>query len=398
MTHTIRRGILFGGAATGIFVFGIVMAVLGTLFGLPEMRTRLRIDLAQQGNLFLLLYVGIFLATLVAGPAIDRIGNKWILVASSAFVAAGMLGFAFADSYSSSTVPALLLGCGGGGLNTSTNVLVSDLYQDRRGPMLNILGIFYGVGALCIPLVAATLAARFSITPQLFACAALAALCAILFLALRFPPAAAPQSFSWDEALKVARYPGVLVLGFLLFCQSGNEASIGGWTSTYAGEGGFPARTATFILAGYWAALMAGRLLVAQLLKSVSKERLVLASGVGAFLGAVILLTNRTLIMLTLGVLLIGLSYAGVFPTVLAIAGDNYRKFAGTVFGLLFGIALVGGMSFPWLVGHVSQSWGVRYGMIVPLAGAAAICVLAWKTLSADRAQARASVSEGTQC
>jgi len=91
--------VLFGGAATGIFVFGIVMAVLGTLFGLPEMRQRLKIDLAQQGTVFLLLYVGILLATLVAGPVIDWIGNKVILVASTALVAAGMGGFAYAHSF-----------------------------------------------------------------------------------------------------------------------------------------------------------------------------------------------------------------------------------------------------------------------------------------------------------
>ena len=79
----IRRGVLFGGAAAGIFVFGIVMAILGTLFGLPEMRSRLGISLTQQGTVFLLLYVGIFAATLVAGPGIDAIGNKFILVVSS---------------------------------------------------------------------------------------------------------------------------------------------------------------------------------------------------------------------------------------------------------------------------------------------------------------------------
>ena len=94
MAETIRRGMLFGGAATGIFVFGIVMAVLGTLFGLPEMRARLQIDMAQQGNVFLLLFMGILVSTLVAGPAIDSIGNKIILVASSALVAAGMAGLA----------------------------------------------------------------------------------------------------------------------------------------------------------------------------------------------------------------------------------------------------------------------------------------------------------------
>ena len=381
MTQTIRRGVLFGGAAAGIFVFGIVMAVLGTLFGLPEMRARLEIGLAQQGNMFLLLFVGILLATLVAGPVIDAIGNKVILVASSVLVAVGMVGFGVAHSYATAAIPAVLLGCGGGGLNTSTNALVSDLYREQRGPMLNLLGIFYGIGALCIPLFAGVIAGHFPVASQLFFCAALAGGCALLFLAMPFPGATASRSFSWREAVKVARYPGVLMLGFLLFCQSGNEASIGGWTSTYAGEAGLRAEAATFTLAAYWAALMAGRLLVARLLKYVGKEHLVLASGAGALLGAAILLMNRSEGMLVVGVLVIGLSYAGVFPTVLAIAGDAYRNLAGTVFGLLFAVALVGGMSFPWAVGHVSQALGIRFGMVVPLAGAAAICVLAWRVL-----------------
>jgi FHS family glucose/mannose:H+ symporter-like MFS transporter len=378
---------LFAAASIGIFVFGIVMAVLGTLFGLPEMRERLHINLAQQGNMFLLLYVGIFVATLAAGPAIDAIGNKTILISSSVLVAAGMAGFAFAHSFDSGAVPAVLLGCGGGGLNTSTNALVSDVFGEKRGSMLNLLGIFYGIGALCIPLVAATITGHFAIAPQLLFCAGLAGLCGTLFAAMHFPAGAAAQTFSWRDAFAVARYPGVLILGFLLFCQSGNEASIAGWTSTYVGEAGVRAQAATFILAGYWAALIIGRLLVARLLRSVSKEQMVLASGAGALLGAAILLTNRSQQMLVAGVLVIGFSYAGIFPTALAIAGDGYQKMAGTVFGLLIAIALVGGMSFPWAVGQISQKWGIRYGMVVPLLGAAGICLLASRILIAKRKQ-----------
>ncbi|MGC2554943.1 MAG: MFS transporter [Candidatus Sulfotelmatobacter sp.] len=385
MAKTSRRKVLFGGAATGIFVFGIVMAVLGTLFGLPEMRQRLQIDLSQQGNVFLLLYLGILLATLLAGPVIDSMGNKVILVTSAALVASGMAGFAYAHSFGGAAISAVLLGLGGGGLNTSTNALVSDLYGEDRGPMLNVLGIFYGIGALGIPLLAAVIAGNFPIAQQLLICAGLAGASALLFLGVQFPEASGNRSFSWREALQVAQFPGLLVLGFLLFCESGNEASIGGWSSTYVAETGLGARTATLILAGYWAALMVGRLLVARMLKFVGKRQLVLGSGLGALAGAAILLTSRLEGMLVAGVLLLGFSYAGVFPTALAVAGDSYRKMTGTVFGLLFAIALVGGMSFPWAVGQISQRFGVRYGMFVPLAGAAGICVLAARTLWAEK-------------
>jgi MFS transporter, FHS family, glucose/mannose:H+ symporter len=375
----VRRGVLFGGAAAGIFVFGIVMAILGTLFGLPEMRERLGVSLAQQGTVFLLLYVGIFAATLVGGPAIDAIGNKFILVVASLLVAAAMGGFVYAHTFREAMVPAMLLGLGGGGLNISTNALVSDLYGEKRGAMLNVLGIFYGIGALCIPLLAAVIAGHFTIPQLLWICAGMAALCAVAFLLMTFPAAVEAQSFSWKEALQVVKYPGVLLIGMLLFCQSGNEASIAGWTSTYAGEAGLGPRVATVVLAVYWAALMLGRLMAAQLLGFVRKTQLVMASAVGAFAGAWILIASQSTLMLLVGAIVLGLSYAGIFPTVLAIAGDAYQKMAGTVFGLLFAIALVGGMTFPWVIGHVADAVNVRGAMMVPLFGALGICGMAWK-------------------
>src|SRR5689334_19163253 len=155
---SIQRGLLFAGASAGIAVFGIVIAMLGTVFGLPEMQARLHMDLAQKGNLFLLLYFGIFLASVLVGPLIDAIGNKAILLLSSALVAVAMAGFALAHSLAGASVAAVALGVGGGGLNTSTSALVSDLYDEKRGAMLNVLGIFFGVGALAVPLLAAALA------------------------------------------------------------------------------------------------------------------------------------------------------------------------------------------------------------------------------------------------
>jgi len=79
---------MFLAACAGIFLFGIVLALLGTLFGLPEVRARLRVNLGQQGDLFLILYFGVFLSSLVAGPLIDRMGNKLVLMVSALLVTA----------------------------------------------------------------------------------------------------------------------------------------------------------------------------------------------------------------------------------------------------------------------------------------------------------------------
>lgn len=80
--------------------------------------------------------------------------------------------------------------------------------------------------------------------------------------------------------------------------------------------------------------------------------------------------------VLSLGVELGGLTFASIYPTILAIAGNRYRSFAGTVFGVLLAVGLSGGMVFPLSIGHLSQSAGFRAGMAMPAIGAALICAL----------------------
>jgi fucose permease len=388
-----RRGPLFVAACAGIFVFGIAYALLGALFGLPEMRARLDIDLAQQGDLLLVLFAGIFLATVVVGPLLDRFGSQPVMVIASALVGAALGGFTVARSFSVAAAAALLLGLGGGGLNTSSNVLVSVLYGEQRGPRLNVLGIFFGFGALFMPLLAASISALLSVDQLLIVAALLAGACALGYVVLRFPTAGEAQGFSWRKAAGVIRMPGVLLFGSLLFCESGDEASIGGWVSTYIGGAGSSARVATWILAGYWVALMLGRMLAARLLQRMDKGWLVLMSGIGAVAGAGLLLAAPSVLIMAAATALIGLSYAPIYPTTLAMTGDRYPRFAGTVFGVLFSIALVGGGGFPWVVGRVSQWVGMRYGMFVPLLGAVTICLLILRITKADARVARASTA-----
>ena len=383
------RTLLFGAACAGIFVFGIVLALLGTLFGLPEMRSRLHVDLAQQGDLFLALFVGIFLATIVVGPILDRFGNRPVLAIASVLVAAGLVGISVARSFSAAAGPCVLLGLGGGGLNVSSNVLVSDLYGDYRGPMMNVLGIFLAVGALFISLLAASISALLTISQLLLFAASLAALCVLAYTALGFPPSREAQSFSWRGVSEVVRAPGVLLFGSLLFCESGNESSIGGWVSSYLGRMGSNPRTATWILAGYWTALMLGRIVASRLLRRIEKPRLVLMSGFGSAAGAALLLMAPTVAMMAAATALIGFSFAPIYPTTLAMVGDRYPRFAGTVFGVFFSIALMGGGGFPWAIGQLAKSVGMRYGMALPLASAAAICVLTTRIMRHGRRDTR---------
>src|SRR5512135_2790141 len=101
---------LFVAASVSMFVFGIVLAILGTLFGLPGMRERLQIDLVRQGDIFLVLFFGILVSTLLCGPIMDSAGHRIVLTASSAFVVAAVLLLEQSHAFAPAVVAAFILG------------------------------------------------------------------------------------------------------------------------------------------------------------------------------------------------------------------------------------------------------------------------------------------------
>ncbi len=385
-----ERGHLFATASVGLFVFGMIIALLGTLFGLPGMRARLGIDLAQQGDLFSALFVGLLVATAAVGPLLDRFGSRPVLLSASAAVTVALVWLAGARSFPAAALACVLLGAGGGWLNTATNALVSDLYAEDRGRMLNVLGIFFGVGALSVPLGVAAAMGVVPLSGIIVACAVVAALNVGACAVQRFPPPHEGSGFSFAAVLRTGRDPGVWTFAALLFFESGNEASLSGWTSTYVSAEGWSPRAGLVILLGYWVMAIAGRALSARLQARVGKSRLVIACAWLSVAGCLALLSApRALPALALGAWATALGFSAIFPTALALAGDRYHRFAGSVFGFLFTVSNLGSIAFPWALGHLSAAHGIRSGMLVPLGGTLAVAVCA--VLVADRTRPRTS-------
>src|SRR6266542_2908454 len=160
--NTSSRRVLFACACLGLLAFGIVLTTLGTV--LPSIIERFGIDKAQAGALFLLMSVGILAGSLVFGPLVDRYGHKGILLTATALIVVGLEGIAFAPSMGWLRVAILIIGFGGGIINGGTNALVADISTGERGANLNLLGVFFGVGAVGVPFVLATLSGRFSLS------------------------------------------------------------------------------------------------------------------------------------------------------------------------------------------------------------------------------------------
>ncbi len=143
-----------------MLTFGVVLTTLGAV--LPSVIERFGLEKAAAGTLFLLLTFGILAGTLVFGPMVDRRGYKGMLLLATAIVIAGLETIAFAPALTALRLGVLLIGFGGGIINGAANALVADISEAGKAANLNLLGVFFGVGAMGVPFVLATLSESLS--------------------------------------------------------------------------------------------------------------------------------------------------------------------------------------------------------------------------------------------
>lgn len=348
-------------ARAGIFVFGIVMAIIGAVT--PALLDRLSLTLGDVGTLFLVMNFSMLVASLALGLAVDRVGLKLPLAAGAALVALALVLIGGADSHLQVILAAACLGFGGGAVNGASNTLVADLHEDprRKASALNTLGVFFGVGALLLPFSLGALSSTFGLAGLLYAAAVLCGITGIGAAALRFPPPKQLQGWPVAQMPRFIRMPAVLLLAGVLFLQSGSEFLLGGYIAAFlALDLSAPAALASYALASYWAAIMVARIVLGRLLLRVTARTVVLASALLSAACCLLMAAAGTAAVGVTAAVLTGLSIAGIFPTVLSLAGARFPDHSGTVFGILFTVALSGGMTIPWLAGHLAESIGLR--------------------------------------
>ena len=109
--------------------------------------------------------------------------------------------------------------------------------------------------------------------------------------------------------------------------------------------------------------MMSGRAVLSRLLLHISGHSLILASAAGVAASLGLLVAAPSLPVAGVAIALLGFSLAAIYPTCLGLAAARYASHSGTVFGLLIGFSLTGGMSLPWLIGRESASHGITAGL-----------------------------------
>jgi MFS transporter, FHS family, glucose/mannose:H+ symporter len=362
---TFNRRLVFTAACVGMLVFGVVLTTLGSI--LPSLIERFGMDKASAGSLFALMSIGLLLGSVVFGPIADRRGYKGLLAGGLALILVGLEVIAFAPSLAVLRIGIFVTGFAGGIVNGSTNAVVSDV-SDRKTAGLSILGIFFGIGAVGMPFSFGVLLDTFTYGTLIAATGALLLLPLAFTAAIQFPAPrhAAGASGAEGRGAALLRQPLLLMLGLMLFLQSGMEITLGGWTATYFNEVlGLQGNQALFYLSLFWFGMMLARLALGTVLRDIAPARVLYVFIAIAFAGALLLLQAQSLALAATGVFLAGAGLAAGFPVVLGYVGHSYAAASGTAFSIALVMALSGGSIIPFATGALAEGYGLRMSLII---------------------------------
>ena len=345
---------LITAAILAIFVYGMIAAMLGTI--LPEFSKRFSLTPKQNGNIAMAQAIGLMIGSFFVGPLMDTQGKKVGLLLGLALIVIALFGLRKAAGFSQIASFMLVLGVGGGIIVTGANALAGDVKLEAltTAGVFNLLNLFFGLGGLITPLVAANLFKNNS--ARLLVFAGSLALITLGFHGITQMPAPSGEvAFQASAVTALLGNPALLALALMLFLYVAAEVGVWNWLARHLIAQGVPEGKALTILSlGFALGLLVGRVAVSPVLSSVSPEN-VLAASAG-------LMAVTTFLMLQSGnpttswvlVFFAGIAMAPVFPTTLAVVNTKFPDMAATAtgiavtagwFGLVVSSPIIGGIA-----------------------------------------------------
>ncbi|TCL73295.1 fucose permease [Hydrogenispora ethanolica] len=359
----------------GFTAIGLGSGVLGPL--LPAVAADLGINYSQAGIFLAAQFFGSLIAELSGGPLADRFGKKLFLLAGGLLILAGAAGCALAADYPLLLVWNALLGAGLAIYNVGINALCADSTAGGKGRAMNFLHFFFGAGSILAPLLAAFCLQVFGSWRAGFGLlTVLPFLVLLALLNVKTAPgeraATAPESSPYRDGF-------LWSAGLFTFFYVGLEVSMGGWITAFwsqlAPRGPFsPQWMATL----FWAALTAGRLICGRVVDRVGFSAYIIAASCGTLLLSLCWYLWPVGWVTALATAGIGLTLAGIFPTMMAALTGCFPGSTGKVAALITVCADLGGFLIVPVVGRFADWLGFAVFPAVILGLAAALTLIAY--------------------
>ena len=343
---------------------GLPDGLLGAAW--PTLQGELAVPVSYAGIISMIIALGTVISSLVSDRVTRRLGAGRVTLISVGMTAAALLGFSVSGSFWMLCLWAVPYGLGAGSVDAALNNYVALHYASRHMSWLHCM---WGVGASVGPYIMGGVLSGGGHWSGGYRWVALlqVALTAILLLSLplwngRSEPEAAAQdtpALSLPEVLKLRGAKEVIVM---FFCYSAVEQTAALWTSSYLVLcKGMMGEEAAFLGSLVFVGITAGRALSGFLtLKFNDTQMIRLGEGIVG-LGVAILLLPLGVEASYVGLILVGLGCAPIYPCIIHSTPDHFgADKSQAVIGVQMAGAYVGTCLMPplfgWIANHISPA------------------------------------------
>lgn len=342
--------------ALGAFVMlGLIDGAVGVAW--PSVRQAFGRNLSDLGQLLAFGSLGYLVASTSYGRLHARLGTGTLLIAGSFLLTVGVVGIALAPAWIAVATAAVLIGLGGGLVDTGMNAHAA-LFFDVGS--INLLHASYGMGATLGPIfITVSLLSTDLWRGGYLALAALQLLSLVAIWARKGHWAAAEPDRSTEVPVSGRRLRTLSLLT-MFFLYTGVEVATGQWAFTLLSEGrGMSTAAAGTWVAVYWGGLTAGRFGFGIVGHRLAPKLILDGSVIVALLGIAVLWVDPFGVGVV-GLPLAGLGFAAVFPTLVSVTPARIGRIASTrTMGYQLAAANIGAAGVPWILGVVASARGL---------------------------------------
>lgn len=341
---------------------GLPDALLGAAW--PTMQVEFEVPVSYMGAVAIIISAGTILSSLLSDGLTQRLGTGKVTAFSVAATAIALLGFSMSRSYWMLCLWAIPYGLGAGGVDASLNNYVALHYASRHMSWLHCM---WGVGAATGPYIMgfALSSGQNWNAGYLYVAVLQGILCITLLFSLGRWKRSALQEQKGGKPLPLKRVftiPGAreVMLAFLCYCAV--EQTAGMWASSYfVMKDGVSPQEAANLASLYYIGLTAGRFFSGFLTMRFDDTTMI-RMGQGVMLtGIVVMLLPLGKTVTILGLLLMGLGCAPVYPCIIHSTPRYFgEENSQAVIGVQMASAYLGCLTMPSVFGlianHISMS------------------------------------------
>lgn len=373
---------------------------------LTSISDELGLTTAQQGIFLSGPYWGLAVAILITGPLADRIGFRWLMVGSAAFISGGLALVAAAHTFVMMVGGAAVIGAGAGMSDTLITPIACALYPDKRARMTSLLHSFFPIGLVASVLLLMLLEHwHWPWRAQAHACALLALPYGAVFAFIPLPGQTHEEGTERLSSRALLRD-----FRFWLFCLAmliagTTEVGPSQWLPNFVERAAHGGKFQGGLgLLAFGLTMAAGRLSLSAMVQRLGVRKVYAAGAALCILGLGMAAWSssasggmvwRSIVGQThaatgqvwgsiFWLSMVGLGVAGFWPTTLASTADTYPRGGASMYSLLSAAGNIGGIVGPIAIGLVADRIGLSGGMAV-LAIAPAVSTAAMLFLLARR-------------